>query len=155
MAATNFAELHPFVRAVLGDTDQQRRMFKDDVLNSHIRLLIFQQGNLDYQEVGNTAKFNVELTPLQKASAVYKVSKAIVSHMPTNFSYRTPVHAVSRGCGMTQLLAYIEEQLSEIDGGSPMAYDTDLSAILNGAWRFYSSFSEALAEPIPPIKVPT
>lgn len=147
MTTTAFSELHPFIRAVLGDTDPQRQMYKSTTLDSHIRLLTFQQGNLEYQEVGTTAKFNVELTPYQKAKLIYQVAKSIVSQMPSSFSYRTPVHSVSRSNGTVQLLAYIEEQIAEIDGGvTTMAYDTDLSAILNNGYRFYLSFNKALSE---------
>lgn len=149
MAATTFAELYPFIRVVLGDTDALRVMYTADVLNQHLRLLILQQSAPEYQEQGTTTEFTTELFPLQKARLIYSVAKAIVSQMPSAFSYRTPVFAISRSGMAAQLLAWIDQQIGEIDGGvSPIEYDTELSAILNSSIRFYNAYAHAVNEGI-------
>lgn len=146
MANTAFSELHPFIRAVLGDTDKMKSMYSSDVLNQHLRLLVLQQSTPEYQELNSTTKFTTELTPLQKAKLIYTVAKAIVSQMPASFSYRTPVFSISRTGMSAQLLAWIDEQLNSIDGGIPLEYDTELSAILNSAIRFYGAYAHAVNE---------
>jgi hypothetical protein len=143
--ATAFADLHPFMRALLGDHDAQVRLFSDDVLNSHIRLRLLSTP--DIQESGSTAQFTTDLTPTQKAILIYQSCKSVIAHMPNKFSFRTPVHAGSREGGIAQLMAYIDSQLAELDGGVlVLRYDTELTAILNGADRFYDNWTAAQNE---------
>jgi hypothetical protein len=143
---TTFAELYPLIRVILGDTDLQVIRYSDAVLASQIRLRLLTDNYSDVQEDGNSATFAAELTANQKALIVLKVAKAIVAPMANSFSYRNPVQSVSRSGSTVQLLAYLDEQISDLESsvGKTIRFDTEIAAILNGALRFYSDYADAL-----------
>lgn len=143
---TTFAELYPMIRVLLGDTDTQVVMFSDAVLNSHIRLRIMTDNDLNVQEDGTSAIFTAVLTATQKALIILKVAKALISPVANKFSYRNVVHSVSREGGSQQLLAYLDDQIIELESsnGSLMRFDTEIAAILNGALRFQRDYQAAL-----------
>lgn len=141
--ATTFKSLHCLIRAVLGDNDSQVLLFSDDTLNSHIRLRILADNNQDVQEDGELAVFTRDLTAQQKTLLILKVSKAIIAPVPDSFSFRNAVHSVSRRGGSLQLLSWLDEQIESVESDSYMKSDTEISAFINGALRFYNNYSEA------------
>jgi hypothetical protein len=142
MATTQFQELRDLIRPLLGDADSRRRMFSDVVIDSHIRLRILTDNSLDVQEDGTSGVFTEELTAPQKALIIFKVARAIISPIPDSFAYRNPVHSVSRRGGSIQLIAYLDGQIEEVEGGN-IRFDTEITAILNGALRFYQDYADA------------
>lgn len=140
---TTFSELRPLIRVLLGDTDPQLIMYPDTVLDSHIRLRTLTDNNLDVLEDGNSGQFVTVLTAAQKSLVILKVAKAIISPVPDSFAYRNPVHSVSRKGGTIQLLAYLDSQIDEVEGGN-IRFESEMTAILNGALRFYDDYSAAL-----------
>lgn len=143
---TTFADLYPMIRVLLGDTDALLVMYSDSVLDSHIRLQIMLANDQGVQEDGNSTEFTAALTATQKALLILRASKAIISPVANKFSYRNVVHSVTREGGTQQLLAYLDEQIGELesDSGSLLRYDTEISAILNGALRFQKDYQAAL-----------
>jgi hypothetical protein len=141
--ATQFTDIEPLIRTLLGDTDPQLVMFSDAVLDSHIRLRILTDDNPDVQENGATRIFTKDLTAAQKSLVILKVAKAVISPVPDTFSYRNPVTAVLRKGGTIQLLAYLDAQIEEVEGGN-IKFDTEIEAITNGALRFYSDYANAI-----------
>ena len=141
--ATQFTDLEPLIRTLLGDTDPQLVMFSDSVLDSHIRLRILTDDNPDVQEVGTSRTFTKDLTAAQKSLVILKVAKAVISPVPDTFSYRNPVTAVLRKGGTIQLLAYLDAQIEEVEGGN-IKFDTEIEAITNGALRFYQDYANAI-----------
>ena len=143
--ATEFKTIRDFVRPVLGDTDAQRLLYSDNTLNQHIRLLILKEDDPEIQE-GAEGEFATALTAKQKALTVYRTARSVLSGQPDEFSYKGPVMSASRKGGVLQLLAYIDRQISDIEGGETMVlYDTELDALLNGAYRFMQDLSDAQA----------
>ncbi len=144
--ATAFSDLYPLVRTILADNDPQRIMYSDGVIDSQIRLRILTDNDLNVQESGSTKIFTTDLTPTQKALIILQVAKAIIVPLSNEFSYRNPVHSVSRKGGVLQLLSNLDEQISELENsnGKLIRFDTEISAILNGALRFYGDYSNAL-----------
>lgn len=140
---TQFSELLPLIRTLLGDSDPQLVMFSDSVLNNQIRLRILTDNNPDVQEDGSSAVFMNELTATQKSLIILKVAKAVISPVPDTFSYRNPVTSVLRKGGTIQLLAYLDSQIDEVEGGN-IRFDTDIAAIVNGAFRFYRDYAKAV-----------
>lgn len=143
---TTFADLYPTIRVLLGDTDPLLVMYSDSVLNSHIRLQIMLANDLSVQEDGTSTVFTAVLTATQKALLILRSAKAIISPVANKFSYRNVVHSVTREGGTQQLLAYLDEQIGELesDSGALLRYDTEISAILNGALRFQKDYQAAL-----------
>lgn len=142
--ATSFKSLHTLIRAVLGDSDSQVLIYSDCVLDSHIRLRILTDNNQEAQEDGDSAIFTRDLTAQQKALLVIKVAKAIIAPSPDSFSYRNAVHAVSRRGGTLQLLSYLDEQLELLESDGYIKFDSEITAMINGALRFYNNYSEAM-----------
>lgn len=144
MDNTTFSELRPMVRVLLGDNDPQLLMFSDCVVDSHIRLRIMTDNDLTVQEDGDAAAFTTVLTATQKAFIILRVAKAIISPVANKFSYRNAVHAVSREGSSAQLMSYLDEQIDSLQAGDMIKFDTEISAILNGALRFYRDYQAAL-----------
>lgn len=146
---TQFSDLYPLIRVLLGDNDDQNRMYSDQVLASQIRLRILTDDDLSVQEDGSSTIFTESLTAQQKALIILRAAKAIIAPVPNEFSYRSPVHSVSRRGGSIQLLSYLDEQIDTVEGGN-IRMDTEITAILNGAIRFYNDYAVAItADRIP------
>lgn len=141
--ATELKEIRDFVRTVLGDSDAQRLLYADATIDSHIKLLIIKEDDPEIQ-VGAVGYFATDLTANQKALTVYKTARSILSPQPDKFSYRSPVMAVSRSGGVMQMLAHIERNIADLEGGVlKLAVDTELDAMVNGGYRFINDMQAA------------
>lgn len=150
--ATAFDEIVGFARVVLGDTDTENFVYTQDAIYQHIRLLtLTQEGILEgasFQEDGlSNGNFTEDLTAKAKAICIFSVAKGLLSPVPNFFSYRTPVQSGTRSGHTLQLLAWIDENLSKLRGGSfPISSDDELQAILLGPSRFYDQYNAAMAK---------
>lgn len=150
--ATAFDEIAGFVRAVLGDTDSENFVYTQDAIEQHIRLLILtQNGMLEsasfLENPLSTGNFTGTLTAKAKVLCIFSVAKGLISPVPNFFSYRTPVQSASRSGHTLQLLAWIDENLSKLRGGSfPISSDDELQAIILGPSRFWNQYNAALAK---------
>lgn len=143
--ATAFITLYPLVRALLGDHDAQVRMYSDTVLDAQLRLRLLTDNDPVVLEDGTTRIFTTELTPVQKALLIYRMAKAILAPQADFFSYKTPVHSVTRRGHILSLRAYLDEQLELLEGGSALLrYDSDLDAMIHGSTRYLSDLNAAL-----------
>ena len=143
--ATKFSDLYPYVRALLGDHDAQRRMYSEDAINGHIRLRIMVDDLPDLQEDASSKEFTETLTATAKALLIFKVAKALLSPSPDLFSHRDPVMAFTRRGGVVQLMTYLDGQIEDLEGGAMLLrFDTELDAMLNDAERFLNNYTDAM-----------
>lgn len=141
---TTFNELRTLIRPLVGDNDPNVQQYSNDVLNSHIRLVILRADDPDIQEIGTSEQFTKTLSNKNKALMVYLVAQSLISNVPGHFSYKTPVLSVVRRGGIPQLLAHLEEQIAAIEGGSFAASDDQfIDAFIRGTERFIDEFSNA------------
>lgn len=141
---TTFETIRGYVRSLLGDNDPNIFQFSDDVLNSHIRLVILRIDNSGIQEDGNTENFTATLSNKNIALMIYYVAESVIVNVPDTFSYKTPVLSVVRRGGTRQLLSHFEEQLSVIEGGTfSVSEDQFIDAFIRGTERFINEFSAA------------
>lgn len=143
---TTFNAVRDFVRPLLGDTDKQRIVYSDAVIDQHIRLVIITHADAAVQENGESAQFTVELGQQQLAIMVFRVAKSIISPRDNFFSYKTPILTITRNGGQVQLMSYIDSNISKLSGGAiVIRSDNELQALLWGPDRFWNDFTKASA----------
>lgn len=144
--ATEVKEVRDFVRTVLGDSDSQRLLYSDATIDGHIKLLLIKENDHEIQVSPVPGEFTNDLTPTQKALTIYRTALSILSGQPDQFFYKSPVMSVSRKGGVLQLIAFINKQIADLQGGTiALAYDTELDAMINGSWRFLQDLQAAQA----------
>jgi hypothetical protein len=144
--ATKYADLHPYIRAVLGDTDASMYRYADSVLNQHIDLVILVLADLTIvKAVGITPpEFTQDLGANQQGTVVFKAARNIIAPQPDEFSYRTPVLSVVRKGQSRQLLLHIDTIIAELEGGSIyLRSDGELTALTNAVERFDDNLTDA------------
>lgn len=143
--ATSFSDLHSGVRHILGDTDPIVKVYSNDVIDEHIRLVILFENDATLLENGSTKEFTTTLSGTQKAIVILKSAQSIVAPTPDEFSYKSPVLSVRRKGAMSRLWSYLDGQIRELEGGSfPVESEGELAAYLNGLSRFSDEQDDAL-----------
>lgn len=143
---TSFSDLYGFIRALLNDNDSTAYTYSDEVLNSHIRLLINAKDDPNIQEDGSTANFTKDLTAKQKALTTFRVALQIISGTPDEFSYKTPVISVKRKNGILYQRMWLEKSIAEAEGGGiGFSYDSDIDHYVNSATDYFDSLNAALS----------
>jgi len=148
--ATTFSSLYGFIRAILGDRDPVRVMYSDDVLDQHISLaaMMLMDSAVVVDEESDPLAFTTTLSTTNKGIVVLEAALTILGPNSEYFSYRTPIHSVTRSGGVNSIISWIEDRLGDLRGGRfAFTADNELIALVNGAERFIDAFDEALAGP--------
>ena len=143
--ATKFSELRPLIRSILGDTNPSALVYSDHTIDNHIRLIILSGDNSDIQESDprvDPPVFTEDLSSQEKATIVFKAARGVISFIPNEFAYQTPVMKVRRKGVVSQILANIDRNLSDIEG-MPISSENEIEAYVNAWNKFYDQLAEA------------
>lgn len=141
--ATSFETIRDYIRAALLDTNSEQFIYTDEALNSQIRFSILVFNDDAYQE-GALEEFSDDLTQLEKAVFSLRTAIRILSGLPDDFAYKSPVLTVSRKRQKADLLSHLQTLLDDALGGQfAIAIDTDFAAIVQGFDRFWNSYDHA------------
>lgn len=144
--ATPYTDLHPYIRAVLGDTDSSMYRYSDSVLNQQIDLavLVLADPTITKAVGSSPLSFAQDLGANQQGMVIFKAARNIVAPQPDEFSYRTPVLSVVRKGQSRQLLLHIDTIIGELEGGSIyLRSDGELTALTNAVERFDDNLTDA------------
>lgn len=152
--ATTFESLYRRIRAPLGDVNTKRLLYSDDVLADYLRLLILSGNNAAVLEdetlvLGDVGfpSFTQDLSTVNKALLIFGAIRAIISPQANYFSYKTPIHSVTKSGHVSQLLAWVTEQLDGLQGGAfSWAADNELDAAINDSYRFLRTVTDSISE---------
>ena len=144
---TKFSDLYPLMRALVGDNDEQLRMFSDSVLDSHLRVVILIENSTEIQEQSNTRQFTTDLTPTQKALMVLRGARSVIAPIPNSISWKNPVTSGSRRDMVAFLIPFLEGKIEEVEGGGGMYIksDSEMTAMLRGYERYLDEYADAWA----------
>lgn len=135
---TTFSELAQTVRPILGDTDLQRPVYSESTIMAHFRLYAMMEG-MAFSDSG----FTDELTGSQKAMAILKVARGILSPQDNNFMYKTPIVTVSRSGGVMQMISWIDNKIAALNVDKLFLSTTEFDAIFKGPYNYITEVNKA------------
>lgn len=141
--ATNYSDLYPHIRVLIGDTDASYYTWLDAVLDDAIDFALLT--NSDYAAGGGNTITPDVADDNDLAVIVLTAARVLLNPSPGRFSYRTRALSVSRdSSGKVSILSFIEDKLYELQsGGSIVSKDSSLIAYLEHATRYLDTFNEA------------
>lgn len=127
------------------DSDKECPIYSDDALDSQIDLTALLLNDDAYASTGK--EFTATLTSQQQAIVSLECAIRILSGMPDDFSWKSPVLTVLRRNMKRDLLDKLTELLDFVRNGNSMfaiAVDTDFDAIVQSIDRHIHSLDNAL-----------
>lgn len=149
---TPFRIIRKFIRAALLDNDKDAFLYSDEALDDQIRFsnLTLDENGSHSEVMGTededhgTGSFTHTLTNQQVLILTIKTAIRILTGVPDNFVYQSPVLSVSRRGGTHSLLLSLRALLDEVEGGGfAIAIDTDFNALTQGFQRYYNGVSQS------------
>lgn len=141
--ATTFSEVRRFVRKIVGDHDDRKHQFADETIDDHLRLVIMELNESLIVE-GADQKFTQDLSNQDKVRVIFRTARSLVSPVPNEFSYKTPILSVRRKGAISQLLQRIDSAIDTAEGGGFAAIsDTFWDTFFDGPDMLIDEISEA------------
>ena len=146
--STPFTAIYPLIRALLEDTNTERRTYSNEVLDQQIIFAATFIGVDDLtglydQTVALT--FDGDLTKKQKLLLALEIATRIVGGRNTEFSHRSPILSVVRKGGRSDLLMKFDEMTRLLNGDDfVLETDTDLDTLFNQHSRLFFGINRAL-----------
>lgn len=150
---TAISEVLVYIRAAVQDYDADCYLYTDQALQQQVSLTVLQ---LSFDPISGTevttyaqdgdGNFIGDLTSQQKLIVGIKTAIRLLSNVPREFSYKSPVFSVTRkhGNSNTTLLDALDEMLTAAEGGRfALETDTDFNAIVQGFDRFINDYNRA------------
>ena len=142
-----------YVRAAVQDYDSDCYLYSDAALKQQISFTALGKSfdvsgavvtTYDQDVNGDFLK---DLTPQEKIVLGIETAIRLLVSVPSEFSYRSPVFAVTRKRGATgdqSLVNALEDMLAVAQGGKfAIATDTDFNMIIQGFNRFFNDYNRA------------
>jgi hypothetical protein len=147
---TTYKTIRKFIRAALLDNDKDRFLYTEEVLDAQIELSNLYLDVNGSHAVGTnsdgdpTGFYINDLTNQQVLILTIKTAIRMLSGVPDNFTYQSPVISVSRRGGVQTLINSLQLLLADVEGeGFAIAIDTDLNALTQGFQRFYNGLAQS------------
>ena len=142
---TTFEEVIGYIRAALQDTDCDNYQYSNGVLNQQIRFEIITLNNSSIYAEGTAGSFDDNLTSAEKAKIALRIAIRLLLGNSSEFSYKTPVHSITRkNSQQSRLAAFLQGLLDDVSGGKfAIAVDTDFNALVKGFDRYLNSLNTA------------
>lgn len=147
--ATSFDDIAGFVRTILGDHDSENFVYTQEAIYQHIRFQTMTQDNPGLQEDAppNDENFTQTLEPKAKVTLILLVAKGLIVPVPNYFAYSNPVNSGTRSGHTVQILGWIDETLTKLQGGAfPVSCDDEMDAILLGPKRFLDQYNDTVSK---------
>lgn len=141
--ATDYSDLYPHIRVLLGDTDASYYKWTDGVLDDAIEVALLT--NDDYSASGSDSITPTVASDDDLALIIFEAAKILLNPSPGRFSYKTRVLSVSRdNAGKADILRFIEDAIYKLQNGeSVVSKDSSLIAYLDHNLRYLDTLNEA------------
>ncbi len=142
--ATDWANLVPMVRGLLGDYDVEAPRTPTDAVYQHFNLIGIAYPKLLLTSNLPDHQYEEDLTNVQIAEVVLRAAVQILLPLPDDFTYKTPVSYVSRRDLKSSLLAYLRMTLDRVTGNFfPMESQGVLELIVKDAEQYVADLNAA------------
>lgn len=142
--ATKFKDLARLIRKIVGDHDDRKHQFSDETIYDHIRITILELDETSIAE-GDGLAFTQDLSNVNVVRVIFRAARSLISPVPNEFSYKTPILSVRRKNAVIQILSRVEDAIANAEGGAiAFASDSFLEAFYQGPEKLADEISEAI-----------
>ena len=135
--ATAFSDLYPAIRALVVDTNSSAYVFTDETIDEHIRLIIQTEEELSIEEDIGTSPpdFTEDVSLTNQVIVKLKAAISMISGVPNDFTYRSPVMLVRRKGLTNQVIANIQKILASIEGMIHFSSESEIDLYFTASLR--------------------
>lgn len=142
--STSFSDLHPAIRALVVDDNASAYMYSVSTINEHIRLIIQSEENISVEEsdpVVDPPVFSSVVSTTNQILIKLKAARSIISGVPNDFAYKSPVMMVRRKGLTNQILANIQRILASVEGRIHISSESEIDAYFTASLRSSDAIS--------------